>query len=152
MTTTAIERAQQQVATDRTKIDETKAELRQLVHERVDQAKSAVDPRTYIREYPLIALGLLFGAGVALAMTGADRAAADGVVDAKDFVVDKIKGDEPDPLIAADGGAEHPIERHASIGDRVLGTIDVMLYRTFKPVLDDMRRTVDNVPRDGASM
>ena len=140
MTTTAIERAQQQVATDRTKIDETKAELRQLVHDGVDEAKSAVDPRTYIREYPLIALGLVFGAGIAVAMAGADRAAADSVVDAKDFVVEKIKGDE------------HPVERHASVRDGVIGTIDDLLYRTFKPVLDDMRRTAETVSRNDASI
>jgi hypothetical protein len=161
MTTPAIERARQQVAADRIRIDETTTELRQLVHDRVDEAKTAVDPRTYIREYPWIALGLVFGAGIAIAVTGADRAAARGVigaaknagnalgektVDAKDFVVEKVKGEEPDPLIYADGGAEHPIERHRSIGDRLLGAVDEVAYRTFKPVLDDMRRTVDAAP------
>src|SRR3954471_3670844 len=130
MTTTAVERAQQQVVTDRIKIVETTTELRQLVHDRVDDVKTAVDPRTYIRQYPWIALGLLFGAGIAVAMTGADRAAAEGVVDAakkagsalgeksvdaKDFIVEKVKGDEPDPLIYADGGAEEPIERQTSV-------------------------------------
>lgn len=160
MTTNAVERAQQQVASDRIKIEETTTELRQLVHDRVDDVKSAVDPRTYIRQYPWIALGLLFGAGVAVAMTGADRAAAEGVVDAakkagsalgektvdaKDFVMDKVKGDEPDPLIYADGGAEQPIERPTSVGDRILGAVDSLAYRALQPVLDDMRRATGSV-------
>jgi len=139
------------------KIEETTTEIRQLVHDRVDEVKTAVDPRTYIRQYPWIAVGLLFGAGVAVAMTGADRAVARGAVgsvkkagsalgektvDAKDFVVEKVKGDEPDPLIYADGGAEKPIERHTSVGDRILGAVDSLAYRTFQPVLDDMRRAI----------
>jgi hypothetical protein len=159
MTTTAVERAQQQVVTDRIKIVETTTELRQLVHDRVDDVKTAADPRTYIRQYPWIALGLLFGAGVAVAMTGADRAVAEGAVDAvkksgnalgektadaKDFVVEKVKGDQPDPLIYADGGAEQPIERHTSVGHRILGAVDTLAYRTFQPVLDDMRRAISD--------
>jgi hypothetical protein len=167
MTTPAIERAQQQVANDRMKIDETTAELRQLVQDRVNETKQAVDPRTYIRQYPWLALGVVLGAGIAVAMTGADRAAAQGTVDAtkragsllaeksgdaKDFVVEKIRGEEPDPLIYADGGADHPIEWPKSIGDRVMGVVDDLAYRTFKPVLDDMRRTVDSMPRDTPSM
>lgn len=157
MTTTAVERAQQQVAADRTKIGETTTELRQLLHDRVDGAKAAVDPRTYVRQYPWVALGLVFGAGIAIAITGADRAAAtaaveatkkaggalrDTTIDAKDFVVDKVKGDEADPLIHADGGAEQPIERPASVGDRILGAVDALAYRTFEPLLDDMRRVL----------
>lgn len=164
MTTPAIERARQQVDTDRMKIGETTTELRQLLHDRVDDAKTTVDPRTYIRQYPWIALGLAFGAGIAVALTGAERAAARGAVeaskkagsaigektvDAKDFVVEKVKGDEPDPLIYADGGADHPIERHMTVGDRLLGAVDEVVYRTFQPVLDDMRRTVDAAPWRG---
>ena len=153
MTTPAIERAQQQVAADRDRIDETAAELRRVVHERVDHAKAAVDPRTYARQFPWVAVGLVFGAGVAFAMSGADTAAAHGLVDAtkkagdtigektvdaKDFVVQKVKGDEPDPLIYADGGAEKPIERPHSL----LHKVDDLLYNALQPVLDDMRRSI----------
>lgn len=168
MTTNAIERAHQQVVDDRKRIDETASELREVLHQHVDEAKTAVDPRTYIREYPWIALGLVFGAGVAIAMTGADRAAAHGVVDAsrsagsalgekavdaKDFVVDKVKGDEPDPLIYADGGAESPIDRRAGIADRLMGKVDDLLYNALEPVLADMRRTVTNTPsRDNTTL
>lgn len=165
MTTMEIERAQQQVAADRTAIGETVTEMRELVHDSVDRAKAAADPRTYIREYPWIALALVFGAGVAVAMTGAERAAAHGVVDAtkkagsalgekagdaKDFIVEKVQGEEPDPLIYADGGAERPIERPTSVGQRVFGVVDDMLYRAFEPVLNDMRRTVRGEPWTGA--
>jgi hypothetical protein len=161
MTTTEIERAQQQVAADRTKIGETVTEMRELVHDRVDGVKKAVDPRSYVREYPWIALGLVFGAGIAVAMTGAERAAAQGVVDAtkkagsalgekagdaKDFVVERVKGEEPDPLIYADGGADRPIEYPTSVGQRVFGVVDNLLYRAFEPVLNDMRRTAGSVP------
>ena len=155
MTTPAIERAQQQVVDDRKKIDDTTAEIRQLLHDRVDGAKKTIDPRTYIREYPWVALGLVFGAGVAIAMTGADRAAAKGVVDAaksaggalgdkagdaKDFVVEKVKGEEPDPLIYADGGAEKPIERHVSVGQRLIGKLDDVVFEALQPVIEEMRR------------
>lgn len=158
MTMTTIERAQQQVDSDRMRIGETTTELRQVLHDRVEQAKATADPRTYIRNYPWIALGLVFGAGIAVAMTGADRKAVHGAVDltkdaggalrdgagdAKDFVVHKVKGDEPDPLIYADGGAEQPIERHTSVGGRIFGSVDDLLYRALQPVLDDMRGTID---------
>jgi hypothetical protein len=153
-----IERAQQQVEADRVKIGETVSEMRELIHHRADQAKRAVDPRTYASEYPWIALGLVVGVGIAVGLTGADRKAAHGVADAtkkagsalgekaedaKDFVVEKVRGEEPDPLIYADGGAEGPIERPVSVGQRVLGAIDDVVYRAFEPVLNDMRRTVD---------
>ena len=55
------------MASDSTRLQSAATELRQLVHDRVDEAKTAADPRTYIREYPLIALGLVFGAGIAVA-------------------------------------------------------------------------------------
>ena len=157
MTTQAIERAQQQVVDDRKKIDDTTAEIRQLFHDRVDGAKKTIDPRTYIREYPWIAIGLVFGAGIAIAMTGADRAAAQGVVDAaksaggaigdkavdaKDFVVEKVKGDEPDPLIYADGGAEKPIKRDMGVGQRLIGRLDDAVYEALQPVIEDMRRAI----------
>lgn len=151
MTTSAIERAQQQVASDRQKIGETANELRQLVRDHVDEAKTAVDPRTYARQYPWLALGLVFGAGIAIAMTGAERAVGgaigDKAVDAKDFIVDKVKGEEPDPLIYADGGADHPIEWPTTIGERLLGAVDAVAYRAFKPVLDEMRQTLDSAPQ-----
>lgn len=165
MTSIEIERAQQRIEADRTRIGETVSEMRQLVHERTDQVKQAVDPRTYVRQHPWIALGLVLGAGIAVAMTGADRKAARGVAraatkaggalgekagDAKDFVVEKVKGDEPDPLIYADGGAEGPIERPMSVGQRVLGAIDDLAYRAFEPVLNEMRQTVDAAPWAGA--
>jgi hypothetical protein len=51
-----------------------------------------------------------------------------------------VKGDEPDPLIDADGGAEEPIKRPMSVGDRLLGAVDEVAYRAFQPVLDEMKR------------
>lgn len=138
------EQALHQVAVDRDRIDATAAELRDVVHEHIADAKRRVDPRTYIREYPWIALGLVFGAGIAVAMTGAERKAVevvhDKAVDAKDAIVEKVKGEEPDPLIFADGGAEHPIEWPRSMSQRVLGVADNLLYRAIEPVLDEMRQ------------
>ena len=145
--TLKTDQAREQIIADRVRLDETKAELRELIHDRVDEAKRRADPRTYIREYPWLALGLVFGAGIALAMTGADRkaaeAVADAAVDAKDAIVEKVKGAEPDPLVFADGGADHPIEWPKTAKERVLGVADGLLYRAIKPILDDMRGHVD---------
>jgi hypothetical protein len=53
-----------------------------------------------------------------------------------------VKGEEPDPLIYADGGADRPIERDVSVGQRLLGKLDDVMYDALKPVLEDMRRTI----------
>ncbi|HEY4305453.1 MAG TPA: hypothetical protein VGM82_13335 [Gemmatimonadaceae bacterium] len=156
--TITSEEALQKVVADRDRIDATVAELREVVRENIADAKRRVDPRTYIRQYPWIALGLVLGAGVAVAMTGADRKAVkagadaaesageaihDAAVDAKEFAVHKTNGDEPDPLTFADGGADQPIEWPRTLGDRVRGVADSLLYRAIGPVLDDMRRNAD---------
>lgn len=75
--TQRLESAQRDVAETRAHLVDTAAELRHVV----SQHAEAVDPRTYVREMPWIALGLAFGAGIAIAMTGAERKAAEAAAD-----------------------------------------------------------------------
>ena len=76
----SMDDVRQDIADARLQISTTSAELQEAVSDRVTQAKQTIDPRTYIRQYPWIALGLAVGAGLAIALTGADRSAAAGVV------------------------------------------------------------------------
>ena len=137
--TQQLESAQHDIAETREQIAETAAELRHVVARRAQ----AVDPRTYIREYPWIALGLAVGAGVALAVTGGERKAAaaaaegarklgaalaDGANAAADAVMHQFShdGSEPAAAEAAESGG---------VRGRVRGAIDGLLYSGLEEIL-----------------
>lgn len=156
---TSAEQALQQVVADRKRISETTDEIGRQIHARVASTKRAIDPRTHIREHPLIALGVVFGVGIAVAMSGADRAAAratadaakdlasslhDGAGEVKDTITRHLHADEPNPLVYADGGAEEPVHLPRSMGGRLVGAVDDVVYRALRPVLQDMARSVSN--------
>ena len=123
-----LESAQRDVVETREYIADTSAELRHVVAQRA----AAVDPRTYIREFPWIALGLAVGAGVAIAMTGAERQAAtaaadgarklggalvDGANAAADAVMHQFTHDGTEPQTAGSDDSE-------GVRGRVRGAID----------------------------
>jgi hypothetical protein len=72
----SIDSVRRDIAETRARLSDTLAEL----DNRVDTVKHAVtqtaNPLPAIREHPWIALGLALGAGIAIGMSGADRAAA----------------------------------------------------------------------------
>jgi hypothetical protein len=136
---TATEAVRQDIEATRGQLAATVAELDSVVSERIARAKQSVDPRHYARQYPWAALGIALGVGFAVALTGADRKAATGVVEgakhagdaiadgaekAKDFVMDRIHGGD------ADAGAEQPAIEPAKPGirEKFASAVDDMLH------------------------
>jgi hypothetical protein len=156
--TQQLESAQQHITDTREHIAVTAAELRHVVAQRAQ----AVDPRTYVREYPWIALGLALGAGVALAVTGAERKAAMAAADG----ARKLGGALADGANAAAGAVMHQFSNDdtapepAGTGDsglrgRVRGAIDGLLYSGLEEILTMLgpsaRRAQMSVGADGPS-
>jgi hypothetical protein len=120
-----------EIAETRAHLGETAAELKQTIAQRAGRAKQAVSPAHYASEYPWVALGLALGAGLALALTGAEaktaRAAAgsarragtaigDGAIAAANAVADKLSRDSaPEPRDEPDRGERSAI--HALLDD-----------------------------------
>lgn len=75
-----IEHAREEIRATQQHIGRTIAEIESRITETTAEVKRQANPLTYAREYPWIALGLAVGAGLALALTGADRAAGHAVV------------------------------------------------------------------------
>jgi hypothetical protein len=114
-----LEQVRHEIEHTRARIGETAAELKDTITQRVDEAAQTVNPLHYAREFPWIALGLALGAGLAIGLTGADAKAAkaavegaksagsaigEGVVAAKDAVVEKFSGNDAAP--PTEGAAE----------------------------------------------
>jgi hypothetical protein len=147
----SIDEVRRDIADTRARLSDTLAELDQ----RVDTVKHVVtktaNPIPAIREHPWLALGIALGAGVAIAMSGADRTAVvaaksgarkagpalkDGVRSAMHGVKDAFSGDDAhEPTardaiagnrLAAYGGVDPlplPEERRESATGRVLDSI-----------------------------
>lgn len=137
--TQRLESTQHDIAETREQIADTAAELRHAVAQRAE----AVDPRTYIREFPWLALGLAVGAGVALAVTGGERTAAMAAADG----ARKLGGALAEGANAAAGAVMHqfshngdepePAEANESDGvrGRLRGAIDGLLYSGLDEIL-----------------
>lgn len=137
--TQQLESARRDIAETREHIADTAAELRHVVTKRAE----VVDPRTYIRDFPWIALALAVGAGVALGMTGAERQAAEAAADgARKFggaLVDGVSA-ATDAVIhqfSNDGSAHEPADTDESGGvrGRVRGAIDELLSSGLEEIL-----------------
>jgi ElaB/YqjD/DUF883 family membrane-anchored ribosome-binding protein len=136
---TETEAVREDIAATRGQLAATVAELESVVADRILAVKQSVDPRHYAAQYPWAAVGVALGLGFAVALTGADRKAAAGVVEgakhageaigdgaekAKDLVMDRIHGDgEQDGERLATEPAEPGIrEKFASAVDDMLHT------------------------------
>jgi len=138
-TTQQLESAQQDIAETREQIADTAAELRHVVAQRAE----AIDPRTYIREFPWIALGLAVGAGVAFAVTGAERKAATAAADG----ARKLGSALADGANAAAGAVMHQfshdagetqaaeVDESGGFRGKVRGAIDGLLYSGLEEIL-----------------
>ena len=76
----SIESVRQEIATTRARLGETIAAIDATVHDTVDSTRAKVDPTRIAPRYPWLALAGAIGAGLAVAMSGADRKAAHGAV------------------------------------------------------------------------
>ena len=72
----SIESVRQEIAATRARLGDTVAAIDATVHAKVDGVRSRVDPTRIAPRYPWLALAGALGAGLAIAMTGADRKAA----------------------------------------------------------------------------
>lgn len=146
---TSMDQVKYEITADRAQIRNAARELREQVSEKTQRAREAVDPRTYAREYPWIALGLIVGAGFALGYSGADRKAAAGMVDgarkagealadstiaAKDAVVERFSGNEEGPLTA-------PVRdpKPGIVGSRLGGAVQELLQQGLDEIMEDLR-------------
>ena len=147
---TSIDEMKYEITADRAVLRSTMRDLRDEVNVRAQRAKETVDPRTYVRQYPWIALGLIVGAGFALGYSGADRKAAEGVVDgakkageaisdgavaAKDAVVERFSGDESEPMTAPVQEAPSP-----GLGSRLGEAVHGLLQQGLDEIMVDLRR------------
>ncbi len=147
---TSMEETKYEITADRAALRSTMQDLRDEVSVRARHVRETVDPRTYARQYPWIALGLIVGAGFALGYSGADRKAADGVVEgakkageaisdgavaAKDAVVERFSGDESEPMTA-------PVQEAASpgLGSRLGEAVHGLLQQGLDEIMMDLRR------------
>src|SRR5215217_6492292 len=139
--TATVDNVRRELTETRLRMDATAAELNNVVSERLESVTQSVDPRHYAREFPWAALGIAFGAGLAIGLSGADRAAAanvvagakttataigDGAVSAKDAIVERIHGDWPDD--SSDEAAQPPATESAGVRAKLTSALDDLLY------------------------
>jgi hypothetical protein len=147
----SIDEVKYEITTDRAGLRSNPSELRDEVNRRARQVKETVDPRTYAREYPWIALGLVIGAGFALGYSGADRKAAEGVVEgakkageaitdgtaaAKDAVIERFSGHDDASPTAEPAKAARP----SGIGGRLGEAVQGLLRQGLDEIMTDLRR------------
>ncbi len=147
----SMDEVKYEITADRAVLRSTVNDLRDEVNLRARHAKEAIDPRTYVRQYPWIALGLIVGAGFALGYSGADRKAAEGVVEgakktgeaisdgtiaAKDAVVDRFTGHDDDEATTSPPQEAQPSGPGSRVGEAVQG----LLRQGLDEIMADLRR------------
>jgi hypothetical protein len=157
-----IEDARDDVRATRRQLSETADELSSEVHERVDEAKRAMNPLEYAREYPWAALGIAAALGLGIGLTRADRKAAkagvrgaksagaamaSGAADlassVKDRAVDLVQhhgSADSGEQQASDMEADTPSSVGSRIRDRVQSSVHDLLAHGLDELLREIRR------------
>jgi len=145
--TASAENVRRELTETRLRMDATVAELTDVVSQRVDRVKQGIDPRHYARELPWAALGLALGAGLAIGLSGAERAAADGVVtgaknaaaaigdgatSARDAIVERVVGD-------ADSEAIVVATAEPGLRGKLAAALDELLHDGLREILSGIK-------------
>lgn len=143
-----IQHARDDIRATQQHIGETVAEIESRISETTSDVARRANPLTYAREYPWIAVGLAVGAGLAIALTGADARAANAVasgvkrggkasVDAagatKEKVVDLLHRGGGEASDEAEGPAYVPAPDSRT--DRTGGFVDTAVGRAITGLL-----------------